>query len=210
MRKIVTCLLVCTFVLAAGIVWAETAEQWYDMGSSYHDWGNCEKAIECYTKSIAIDPNYALSYESRGNCYNLTGKYTEALSDLNKALEIGMDSSWNAHAYDDRAWANGELGNLDQALKDANTSIALNPEASSPYGTRAWIFGELKMYEAALDDFNKSLSLNPSESVQKYLFFDRGEIYQKMGKIDNALSDYNKACDLGNTDACTKYQELQK
>ena len=43
------------------------------------------------TRTIEIDPNYALAYALRGEVYSRIGERGLAISDLVKALEIGLD-----------------------------------------------------------------------------------------------------------------------
>ena len=45
------------------------AYEWYCKGGDYEDSGELEKAIECYTKAIELNPRFDEPYRCRGKCY---------------------------------------------------------------------------------------------------------------------------------------------
>ena len=61
-------------------------------GLIYHqNKGQNDRAIEDYSKAIAIDPNYALAYSSRGLIYAILGNMGRAISDFQKACDLGLE-----------------------------------------------------------------------------------------------------------------------
>ena len=61
-------------------------------GKCQQDLGNCDYAIEDYSKAIQINPNYANAYYFRGNCYHSVDQDGEAIEDYQKAVKIAPDS----------------------------------------------------------------------------------------------------------------------
>jgi len=57
------------------------------MGDVYYNQKNCEKAIECYTKSLN-SAEYPDVYNSRGNAYSIIGKSDNAKKDFQRAIEL--------------------------------------------------------------------------------------------------------------------------
>lgn len=49
-------------------------------------------AIEDYNKAIALDPNDAKAYNNRGNAYKNKKQYGRAISDLQKACDMGDEN----------------------------------------------------------------------------------------------------------------------
>ena len=47
-------------------------------------------AIADYSKAIELNPDFA-AYNNRGNVYNRQGKYTQAISDFNKAIDSNLN-----------------------------------------------------------------------------------------------------------------------
>lgn len=50
---------------------------------------NFTKAIEEFTKAIALDPNHAEAYSGRGMAYKEEGQVDRAISDFQKACDMG-------------------------------------------------------------------------------------------------------------------------
>jgi tetratricopeptide (TPR) repeat protein len=78
------------FCFFAQVVSAETAEEWNKEGISFGKAGNYEKAIECYNKTIELDPNYAGAYNNRGIAYAKLGHYERAMEDFEKVIELNQ------------------------------------------------------------------------------------------------------------------------
>ena len=89
------------------------ADTYYQRGLVHAQNGELDKAIEDYTKAIALKPNYADAYYNRGGAFLRLGEQEKAESDLTIARNMGSDA---ITALDeilrnyDRAWKT--LGNL--------------------------------------------------------------------------------------------------
>jgi tetratricopeptide (TPR) repeat protein len=81
-----------------------------------------QKAIDAFTKSIELDPNYIPCYYERADLYEKMGKWEEALRDYNKMLEL--DPYFQA-AYFNRGRAYSKLGDHEKAVKDFKTAAKL-------------------------------------------------------------------------------------
>ncbi|MDX2214761.1 MAG: tetratricopeptide repeat protein [Oculatellaceae cyanobacterium bins.114] len=46
-----------------------------------------------YTRAIEINPQYSLAYNNRGLAYRDLQQYREALSDLNRAIALGLEAA---------------------------------------------------------------------------------------------------------------------
>jgi tetratricopeptide (TPR) repeat protein len=52
-----------------------------------------KKAIKMYTEGLKTAPKFLSFYKNRANAYNQTGKYSEALKDLEKAITLDRNQS---------------------------------------------------------------------------------------------------------------------
>jgi tetratricopeptide (TPR) repeat protein len=59
--------------------------------------------------------------------------------------------------------------------------------------------------EEALTALNKAIELDPSLSIA---YYNRGDVYKRLGQNDNALADFKVACDGGWDVACKEYATL--
>lgn len=55
--------------------------------------GQCVKAVKEFDKAIALEPKNDMFYASRSKAYKNLEKYQEALSDIEKALELQPEVS---------------------------------------------------------------------------------------------------------------------
>jgi tetratricopeptide (TPR) repeat protein len=61
-------------------------------GLVYYKKGQYDRAIEDYNRTIALDPNCAPAYYNRGLAYALSENMGKAISDFQKACDIGDEN----------------------------------------------------------------------------------------------------------------------
>jgi len=141
----------------AGIIdYKKTAEYWFNLGYYYAEAGLYDKAIEAYTKAIALDPNDADAYSNRGAAYYSKGQYDRAIEDYNKA--IALDPNY-ADAYYNRGVAYAKKGQYDRAIEDYNKAIALDPNYAKAYTNRGITYYKLGNMGRAISDFQKGCDM---------------------------------------------------
>ena len=59
-----------------------------ELGIEYQRNGENERAIECFTEAIRLDPQSARAYHLRGQIYGKTGKWVQAERDVSKARRV--------------------------------------------------------------------------------------------------------------------------
>jgi tetratricopeptide (TPR) repeat protein len=92
--------------------------------------GQCPGALADADKSIQLDPT-EYNYHTRASIYICLGRCREALTDLNKTIEIAAQKE--GYYYADRAKARVCLGNEEDAIEDYDKAIALDPTNASKY-----------------------------------------------------------------------------
>ena len=107
---------------------------------SYLNEQKFDLAIKDCTQILEIDPNYSAAYFVRGGAYVFTGKFNEALSDLNKCIEALSDQV--AEPYIFRALAYGGLGEYDKALADLDKAATIDPKNEVIEQIRQAVLGE--------------------------------------------------------------------
>jgi tetratricopeptide (TPR) repeat protein len=68
-------------------------DQWFNAGRTHHQAQQYQKAIDAYSRTIALDPSYTWAYYNRGNAYSDLKQYKEAIADYDRALQLdpGLD-----------------------------------------------------------------------------------------------------------------------
>jgi protein O-mannosyl-transferase len=96
-------------------------------------------------------------------------------------------------AYDNRGIAFAKLGQLDRALDDYNTAIALDPSSTDAYNNRGLSLDEMGLREKARADFEKAIALNP----RNYLAYNNlGVSYGKDGLYQRSIDYFLKAISI--------------
>ena len=126
---------------------------------------------------------------SLGDAYHAVGEHQ--LSDQSFELSLELDSGnyfvLNNYAY----YLSERKINLDKAKKMSRQSNLLNPNQASFQDTYAWILFQLGEFQESLNWLKKSI-LNgggKSDIINQHI----GDVYQKLGQIDEAEKYWNKA-----------------
>lgn len=126
--------------------------------------GNLDDARETYTLGLARSPENTELHSGRGQVLADLGHYEEALSDLDRALELfGSEQDfshhvkWQAYTRNGRALALAGLGKIDLALKEFQESIILQPDNAWVYFNRAKVHEENKQFGQAVEDYRLAL-----------------------------------------------------
>ena len=137
----------------------------------------------------------ASDYNNRGIAYHNLKRYQEALTDLNRAIQVDPNF---ANAYASRGNTYVDLQRYDKALADFQRAIQLDPTLIPAYAQRSSTYAALGRYAEALADVNRVIQLDP-RVAQSY--WHRGNIHAAMQRYDKALADYNRAIQLNSNDA---------
>ena len=132
MKHIFTVIIVF-FLFCPVSVFAETneisakdmAKKWFEKGLKYDIDKDYDKAIEAFTKAIALKPDYAYAYTNRGFAYYNNGQYDRAIEDYDKAIALDPN---DAEAYNNRGVAYAVKGNKDRAISDYKKACDMGNE----------------------------------------------------------------------------------
>jgi tetratricopeptide (TPR) repeat protein len=157
---------------------------------TYARCGIWKNEITLWTDVIDQNQTIAPVYNNRGAAYQDEKRYTEAIADFTKAVELKPDY---AEPYNNRAVIFTDENKYPQALDDLNKAIAAKPRYAEAYSNRGIVFMQAKKYDEALSDYSKAIELNPSFTEA---YVNRANILRDMKKFDQALKDYNKAIEI--------------
>ena len=85
-----------------------------------------------------------------------------------------------------------------QAIKDFDKAIELNPNLAEAYNNRGLVYGKLGNLQQAIKDFDKAIELNP-KYAEAYCW--RGIAYVILYNRNQATNDLRIAARLGNEEA---------
>ncbi|KAF1917576.1 hypothetical protein BDU57DRAFT_513901 [Ampelomyces quisqualis] len=119
--------------------------------------------------------------------------YTEAAAAFDHALELGDLGEHEAFAYNMRGTFSYLKGDNEDALKDMDKSIELQPTLTQSFIKRASMHLELANPEAAEADFAAALEQNSSDPD---IFYHRAQLHFIKSEFGEAAKDYQKSIDL--------------
>lgn len=119
--------------------------------------------------------------------------YTEAAADFAKALELGDLGEHEGFAYNMRGTFKYLMGENDEALKDMDKSVELQPSLVQSYIKRASMNLEQGNPEAAERDFQLALEQDPDDPD---IYYHRAQLHFIRQEFSEAAKDYQKSIDL--------------
>jgi tetratricopeptide (TPR) repeat protein len=153
--------------------------------------------------SLIIGSNSILTYQRNKVWKNELSLWSDVVS----------KSPNKARGYNNRGTFLSIEEKNDQALKDFNKAIALEPLYADAFHNRGIHFKNDNKYDQALNDFSKAIDLKPNYVEA---FNNRGTVYNIVEKYELALKDFQKAIELrpNNTKAYFNsgivYQKLEQ
>lgn len=176
-----------------------SAEEFFSKAYDFYEKKNYRAAIDTYTAAIALNPNFAASYNNRGIAKQIGYKrYKGAMEDYTEAIRLKPDYT---DAYNNRGNIKFEVHkDYKGAIEDYNEAIRLKPDFAEPYHNRGLVKQKgYNDYTGALDDYNEAIRLKPAYADA---YYNRGvvkHIHYKDHK--GAIEDYNQAIRLKPGDA---------
>lgn len=110
-----------------------SAESWTQLGNAYFDTDQPAKAIEAYTKSLAIIPGNPLVLTDLGVMYRRNGQPEKAIEIFDEALKVSP--GFQQALFNKGVVFFNDLNKKDDAMKAWNELLLVNPDARSPEGT---------------------------------------------------------------------------
>lgn len=146
-----------------------------------------EKAVDEAEAAYKLNDQLAYVNIVRGNINHGTGKYTEAIKDFSRALDI---DPVNYEAYQGLAGAYEDQGLLTEAEWTYKRAINMQPSNWIGYHSLGIFYKNHSRYADATAQFNKEIELNP----QNYLGFNAlGVVYYYTDQLNNATTMFEKA-----------------
>jgi tetratricopeptide (TPR) repeat protein len=168
---------------------------YYNRGVAFFRAGQMDRAIEDYSRAIALDPSYSKAYVNRGFVFEKISRSDKAIADYDKAV---MLNPLDAQTFNNRGAIFEKAGELDKAIADYDKVIELTPGEAQSYNNRGVVFERMGLYDKAIADYDRAIALNPSNAD---VYFNRGNAYDEIGRPYKAIADYGKAITLNPDDS---------
>jgi tetratricopeptide (TPR) repeat protein len=134
----------------------------------------------------------------RAGAYGQKGDYARAADDATNALK----RAHSAVAYYTRALAYHDMGREQQAIRDCEAALAIEPDNENALFVRGSAREGLADYAGAIKDFSDVLRRDPKRADA---LFSRGAAYYSAGDYEAAVDDFTKTIEIGHDDATVFY-----
>jgi tetratricopeptide (TPR) repeat protein len=170
--------------------WGQRLEE----GMEAYDNDRHQQAVEMFTALLEHarigELWQAVALDERGWLFYWIGRYEDALTDLNRALELAPQrTSTLIH----RGITHRQIGCYEEALADFNCVSESDPNLGWAIANRSVTYRLMKRYEEALADSNRAIELRPDLI---WPIASRGMVYRRMERYEEALADFNQAIEL--------------
>jgi tetratricopeptide (TPR) repeat protein len=168
------------------------------LGSVYHKQSRFNDALECFTRSLEIDPSYTEAslnlvvtlsdlglYERAQKTFEEAKKYV----DMNhKIPNLILKNFSNQHLSSGTNYE--ETGFLEQATSEYRQAVMLHPQNLEARLRLAKLFFDENQIDKTYNELSEILRLDPEHSEARTLM---GLLYYKAGQIDLAKDHWRKA-----------------
>lgn len=166
------------------------AEALNNVGVSYYNMANYEKALDYYNQSLTLKPS-AKTYTNMGLVYLKQNLADKAAERFDKAIALEKDKAFTTYYLAGKNYY--ELGNTDKAGSYFAKAIAANASHAPSLYYLGLLSLSKKDSTKALDYFTRAVAADKmyAEPLQK-----RGDLYYAKKQFDKAVTDYKMAVAL--------------
>lgn len=158
------------------------------------------RAIECFDKSISIDPNYPQVWGYKGLSLKAIGLDKDAVAAFDRSIALDPKSYM---IYTERGSALDNLGRYEEAMQSFDRAISLNPKFFKPWFFKGMILDKLGRYEEAIENFDRALEINPNDEFGYIASFKKNS--QKCMSESASTKRNNQIDILENTHIQTRF-----
>ena len=177
-------LIVAIVLLHAGGTFAQTDGLLFMQAHNAALKGDRKVAIPLFTKIIEHDPKCEKAWRDRGSCYLDLGKFKEALSDYNMAVQL---DSADELVYENRGILYSLKKRNAEALADFQKAIQLDSGCISAYCSCGSMLNEMKRFDEAESFFRLAVRFASGK--------DKANCYCNLGFTSLLKGNYEKAVD---------------
>ncbi len=163
---------------------------YYQLGMAYNSLKDSVNTIKNLNKALQINPGYGLANYGLAMVYNENGNYTKAIEQLTKAIDSKGSGLMPNLLYTERGITYLKLNDVDNAYKDFDFAIKINPNDTDSYLERGKILYHMGKDSLAFSDFAKVISIDEQKG-EAYAY--RGIIYMQRQQPEFAEPDLKKA-----------------
>ena len=164
---------------------------YFNRGTTEYNAGRHVDGISDFSRCLELNPIYKEAYYYRAKCAQAIKSYDKAIADFSHVLAI---DSLNVGFLKARADCYFSMAAHDKALQDLNAAAKVNKLDGHIYQARAEVKTAMGQYYEAIVDYDMVEMLIPEFKMVHHL---KGNLYQKLGMLDEACEEWHLALEYG-------------
>lgn len=168
----------------------KTAGFWNNKGGSLVALGRREEAINCFDRSLALDPQDALTWSNKGSVLNDLARRAEALWCCDQALALNPRL---AMAWNNKGLALHDLGRREEALRCCDQALAIDPRYAMAWNNKGIALADLGRPAEAINCYDQALAVDPRYAGAWY---NQALVEDALGRRREAALGYRKFIEL--------------
>ncbi len=166
------------------------AENLFYLGNSFYYRKNLNEGIDCYQKSININPDLEEAHNNLGILLKDLKSYPEAEKEYRTVIKLNPD---DADAHYNLGVLLSDLKNYPEAEKEYRTAIKLNPDYAVAHNNLGNLLKDLKNYPEAEKEYRAAIKINPDYADAHY---NLGVLLYDLKNYPEAEKEYRTAIKL--------------
>lgn len=167
-------------------LYPKTMTPYRNRGNYYRDNGITQKALEDYSKGLALRPE-AEMYNSRAKLFFSKNQIEKAISDYKNAIKLDPK---NGEYLINLGATYAKAQQFDKALDAINRGLKLSPGNQNAYLNRSIIYLMRGEYNKQIEDLKAYLKNSPNSPD---IWYEMGRAYMNIRQFPKALEAFNKA-----------------
>jgi len=130
----------------------------FNLGFAFYLRGNLEEGVDCYQKSIRINPDLAETHNNLGNLLKRLRRYEDAEKQYRQALRINPNDGM---VHNNLGTLLHKLSKYDEAEKEYREALRIIPDHAQTHSNLGNLLFELKRPTEAEKECREALRINP-------------------------------------------------
>ena len=154
--------------------------------------GREEEAHPHFEAAARINPRDPMSRSNLGTYFQTHGQLREAVTQYEAAVSLTSDPGLLAQTYANLGAAERALGEDDEARKNFDEALRLNPNQFNAWLGMALLARKQGKLDEAISDLSRSIELRPTAEA----YLELGRTFAQSGRIPEARDAYRQALQI--------------
>lgn len=164
--------------------------------NAYTNLKRYDEAIAYCQQWIETEPKSQFAYDWLGGAYREAGRYGEAITAYNRAIELAGNSSMAISPLRGLGWIYHNMGQYESAIATYERAIAIHSKSqfnSATHSNLGMVHHDLGRYEEAITAFQQAIAL---DSTNKIPHNNLGCLYRELEQWEDAINAFQMAIEL--------------